>query len=159
MRNANSRSIWLTLTDAFPHPYTEGDAEAWIARMEKAEELPTSFAVRVEGEPVGGIGFSRREKAESRLTASVGCWIGEAYWGRGLATDALRQVVRYAFNRFDFERLEAMVIEGNRASCRVLEKNGFALEGRLRRSIVKAGEVRDSWIYSRLRGREDTSAA
>jgi RimJ/RimL family protein N-acetyltransferase len=102
---------------------------------------------------VGGVGFGRREDPQRRLTAVIGYWVGESYWGRGIATDALRCAAGYALERFDFERLEATVFDHNLASCRVLEKAGFALEGRLRRSVVKDGAVRDSFLYARVRDR------
>ena len=151
--HANNRVIWLNLTDDFPHPYTETDASAWIL-LQAGIDPPQNLAVVVDGAPVGGVGFGRREDAQRRLTAAVGYWIGEEYWGRGIATDALRRLAEYAFNRFDFERLEATVFDENPASCRVLEKAGFVLEGQLRRSIVKDQRVRDSFLYARIRDRE-----
>ncbi len=118
--------------------------------MKEQGELPQNLAIVFEGGPVGGVGFKRQNDL-NRLTAETGYWVGEAYWGRGLATEALRLATAYAFDRFDFERVQACVLEGNPASRRVVEKAGFALEGRLRRNAVKDGEVMDSWVYARLR--------
>ena len=87
----------------------------------------------------------------NRIGAEIGYWIGEPYWGRGIATAALDEASRRAFAGFAFEQLQAMVFEWNGTSMRVLEKAGYHREGRLRRSVVKDGRVIDSVIYARLR--------
>ncbi len=75
----------------------------------------------------------------------------EPFWGRGLATTAVRRMTAYAFEQFGLERLQATVFEGNPASARVLEKCGYLLEGRLRRNVIKDGRILDSLLYARLR--------
>jgi RimJ/RimL family protein N-acetyltransferase len=87
----------------------------------------------------------------SRFTAELGYWLGEAYWRRGITTAAVRAVVQHGFDMLPLHRVEAYVYATNPASARVLEKAGFAFEGRLRRSVVKAGQVLDSLLYARLR--------
>jgi RimJ/RimL family protein N-acetyltransferase len=82
--------------------------------------------------------------------AEVGYWIGQAHWGKGIATEALRCLSRYAFETFDLVRLQAPVFEWNRASARVAEKAGYKLEGRLRESVFKNGRVADSFMYALL---------
>jgi RimJ/RimL family protein N-acetyltransferase len=151
VRYANNRRIWLNLTDRFPHPYTRTDAEAWIARCAAQAGQATHLAIDVDGVSVGGVGFDRGRDVY-RLTADIGYWLAEPFWGRGLATVALRAATTHAFARFDLERLQAAVFEWNPASVRVLEKAGYGFEGRLRRSITKDGRVGDTLLYARLRG-------
>jgi len=81
----------------------------------------------------------------------VGYWLGEPYWGKGIATSAVRALVDYAFKTFDLVRLEAVVFEWNPASMRVLEKTGFTLESRMRKSVTKDGQTIDSFKYVLIR--------
>ncbi len=134
----------------FPHPYTRADAEDWIRRVESEGEPPRCFAIVLDGQPVGGIGFGPLEDV-NRRTAEVGYWLGETYWGRGIATEALRLVSDYAFSSFELDRLQAGVFEWNAASCRVLEKAGYAFEVRIHKSIFKDGQLIDGFLYARLR--------
>jgi ribosomal-protein-alanine N-acetyltransferase len=54
------------------------------------------------------------------------------YWNQGYATEITKHLVKYSFEFLDVERIEALVLQINSASCRVLEKSGFMLEGVLR---------------------------
>jgi len=131
-----------------PHPYTLADAEIYVReRVENPEKL--MFCIEVEGEAVGGIGLHPGQDV-NRLTAELGYWLGEAYWGRGIATAAVRAVVRHGFDTLPLNRIEAYVYANNPASARELEKAGFEYEGRLRRSVIKDGQVLDSLLYARL---------
>jgi RimJ/RimL family protein N-acetyltransferase len=148
---ANDLRVWRGLEDRFPHPYTRRDAEAWIAHCRAAGEPHTQFAIEEEGVVVGGIGFTRLEDVH-RLTAKIGYWLSPPWWGRGLATRALREATRHAFERFDLVRLQATVFDWNAPSARVLEKAGYLLEARLRSAVVKEGRICDALLYARLRG-------
>ena len=111
----------------------------------------TAFAVTVDDLPVGSIGAVLGADVE-RCSAEVGYWLGESYWGRGIATRALVGSTRYAFAAYEVERLFAVSLAANTASCRVLEKAGYRLEGRMRGSAVKDGVVQDQLLYDSLRG-------
>lgn len=148
-RHANDAAVWRNLRDLFPHPYTREDAEAWIARSAERDP-PREFAIEVDGEAAGGIGLMPREDVHRR-TAEIGYWVARPWWGRGIATAAVRAVSGYAFQTFDLVRLEAFVFEWNPASRRVLEKAGYVLEGRLRRSVTKEGSTMDSFLYALVR--------
>jgi ribosomal-protein-alanine N-acetyltransferase len=150
VRYANNRQVWLNLKDRFPHPYTEADARAWFAHCDARTGEPTSFAIDWHGEAIGGAGLEPLADVY-RLTATVGYWLGEPFWGRGFATQAVRALTAYAFSTFDLHRLEATVFDWNQASARVLEKAGYALEGRLRHSIIKDNRIADTLLYARLR--------
>jgi [ribosomal protein S5]-alanine N-acetyltransferase len=150
IRYANNRRIWLNLRNIFPHPYTLADAERWIAMCESNQERTTSFAIELHDEAVGGISYRLLEDVNCN-TAVIGYWLGEPFWGRGIATVALKQATADAFRNFPLERIEATVFEWNPASARVLEKAGYVLEGRLRHSIFKDGRVADSLLYARIR--------
>jgi len=148
-RAANDRNVWRNLTDAFPHPYTDIDAELWIAMVRKMA-TPTHWAVEVAGEAVGGIGFEVGEGVYVKC-GRFGYWLGRSYWGRGIMTAAVRATSDYVLAHFDVARLESAVFAWNPASMRVLEKSGFVREGVLRQSVFKDGELIDAVLYARVR--------
>ncbi len=146
---ANNRNVSINLRDAFPYPYTWEHAEAWV-RFTSRQQPETNFAIATEAEAIGGIGFRLGDDVFSG-TAEVGYWLGEPFWGKGIATRALRAATDYAFAAFDLARIEAHVYEWNPASARVLEKAGYLLEGRLRKSVTKNGKTIDRLLYARVR--------
>ena len=145
-RHANNRSIWLNLRDAFPHPYAKKDARAFLTAV--ADRTPeTMFAIAVDGEAVGGIGFVLHPDVE-RVSAEIGYWLAEPFWGRGIVTQALAAVTAYAIKAHGLTRIYAVPFAWNAASCRVLEKAGYVLEGRLRKSAIKDGKLTDQLQYA-----------
>lgn len=149
VRHANDREVWRNLRDRFPHPYTPGDAEVWLTWV--AQQTPaTHWAIEVEGEAAGGIGFTIGEDVHARV-AEIGYWLGKRHWGRGIGTEALRAVTAHAFGAHDLLRMEAHAFGWNAASHRVLDKAGYVREACLRQAVVKDGEVTDLMIYAVLR--------
>lgn len=145
-RHADDRDVWLNLRDAFPHPYTEADAERFIrGAMQRRPE--TYFAIEVDGEAAGGIGYGIHPDVE-RVSAEIGYWLGRLFWGRGVMTEALRAVTLYAVETHGLTRVYALPYEWNTASFRVLEKAGYVCECRTRRSAIKDGKVIDQLLYA-----------
>jgi ribosomal-protein-alanine N-acetyltransferase len=146
VEHANNRQIWINLRDRFPHPYTRANGQAFIrdSRMMRPE---TFFAIAVNHAAVGGIGFVPQADVD-RMSAEVGYWLGEAFWGKGIVTEALVAVTRYAIDEHGLTRLFALPFAHNTASCRVLEKAGYVLEARLRKSAIKEGQVIDQCQYA-----------
>ena len=150
VRYANNRNIWRNLRDAFPHPYTEADGERFIA-MTMAPDFKNLFwAIVVENEACGGIGIHPFDDVYCH-TAEVGYWLGEPFWGHGIASQALKAVTEYAFTHLDLMRIQAGIFEWNPASARVLEKAGYELEGRKRLHVTKDGRIMDEIMYVRLK--------
>lgn len=148
VRHANSLAIASKLRDRFPHPYTEGSAEAWLTFV--ATQNPrTSFAISDDTGVIGGIGLELRTDIYRR-SAELGYWLGETYWGRGIMTESVRAISDWGFESLDLARVFAGVMETNRASCRVLEKAGFTMEGVLRKAIFKGDRLLDEHIYARV---------
>jgi ribosomal-protein-alanine N-acetyltransferase len=144
--SANNRKIWMNLRDAFPFPYTPRDAREFIrAVRQRAPE--TTFAIVVDERAVGSIGFVLHSDVE-RVSAEIGYWIAEPCWGRGIVTEALSAVTRYAMESHGLTRIFAVPFAWNTPSCRVLEKAGYVLEGRLRQSAIKDGQLTDQLQYA-----------
>jgi RimJ/RimL family protein N-acetyltransferase len=149
VEHANNRKVWLNLRDRFPHPYTARDARAYLKSVLGARP-ETNFAITVEDAAVGGIAFHVQSDVE-RVGAEIGYWLGERYWGRGIATAAVRAVTEHALAAHGLLRVFALPFANNRASARVLEKAGFTLEGVLRSSAIKDERVLDQLLYARIR--------
>ena len=146
--HANNRNVWINLRDRFPHPYTVADARGWLQSV--AEARPeTNFAIEVDNLAVGGIGFCVQDDVSFR-SAEIGYWLGEEFWGRGICTEALVAVSRFALASHDLCRLYAHVFEWNSRSARVLEKAGYVFEGRLRKSVTKDGRTIDQLMYAMI---------
>jgi RimJ/RimL family protein N-acetyltransferase len=147
--HANNRKVWINLRDRFPHPYREEHARQFIEAMLQSAR-PTGWAIDVDGAAVGGIGLQMQDDVE-RVSAEIGYWLGERFWGRGIATEAVRSVTAHAFQEFDLTRIFALPFADNPASIRVLEKAGYVLEGRMPRSAVKDGIIRDQLLFGAYR--------
>lgn len=146
----NNKNILDNLRDGLSYPYTERNAEEYIASMLSADENKTfAFAITVDGRAIGSIGVFRQENIHFR-TAELGYYISEQFWGKGICTDAVKQVCAHVFEHSDIIRIYAEPFAHNTASCRVLEKAGFQFEGVLRKNAVKNGKVIDMKLYSVL---------
>lgn len=146
VEHANDRRVWINVRDRFPHPYTRRDGQRFI-RAARRMEPETMFAIAVKGRAVGGIGVVLQQDVE-RISAEIGYWLGAAYWNRGIGTEAVREFTQYALKKYQLTRVFAVVFAYNAASCRLLEKAGYELEGRLRRSVVKGGQIVDQLQYA-----------
>ncbi len=142
--HADDREIWRNLRDRFPHPYTREDAERWVQSHDPED---AQFAIVVDGQAAGAIGLLPGVDVH-RKTAEIGFWLGRRYWGRGIVTEAVRAVTALAFTRYGLSRVYAMVYDWNPASARVLEKNGYRLEGRQRKNALKDGQQIDTLLYA-----------
>jgi RimJ/RimL family protein N-acetyltransferase len=143
---ANNRKIWINLRDAFPHPYTIHDAREFI-RSIRSRSPETTFAIAVGDEAIGSIGFVLHRDVE-RVSAEIGYWLAEPFWGRGITAEALAAVTKLAVQQHGLTRIFAVPFAWNAASCRVLEKAGYVLEGRLRNSAIKDGRLTDQMQYA-----------
>ena len=151
-KHANNYNVWINLRNSFPHPYTLQDAQNWIL-LANATQPITNFALEVNGEAAGGIGLIIQPDIYCK-GAEVGYWLSEKYWNRGIATEALKAITAFGFDHLQLERIYAGVFEWNSKSARVLEKAGYQFEGRLCKSVLKAGNLIDSLLYARVKPTE-----
>lgn len=148
----SNKKIQDNLRDGLPYPYTEQDGADFISAMLAADENNTfAFAITVDDKAVGSIGVFRQDNIH-RQTAELGYYVAEEYWGRGIMTEAVKQICKYVFDNSDIIRIYAEPFAYNAASCRVLEKAGFQYEGTLRSNAVKNGRVIDMRMYALLKG-------
>lgn len=145
-RHANNRNVSIHLRDRFPFPYELEHAKTFLGWLAN-QPSPTVWAIEVDGEAVGGIGIELHSDIE-RVSAEIGYWLGEAVWGRGIVTEALRAVTAEAFTRYELTRIYAVPFADHQASIRVLEKAGYVKEGVMRQSAIKDGRIRDQALYA-----------
>ncbi len=143
---ANNKKIFNNLTDAFPHPFTNDSATKFFAWANE-HDPPLILAITLDDKPVGSIGLHPL-KDVFRLNCELGYWVAEPYWGKGFATEAVRQMTRYAHDNFHFKRLFARPYGSNIASQKVLEKAGFKREAYIEQNIIKNNQLEDELIYA-----------
>jgi [ribosomal protein S5]-alanine N-acetyltransferase len=144
----NNRKIWLNVRDRFPHPYTVMDAMQWI-QIQSERKPVEHFCIEYQGKVAGSIGVLPKDDVY-RKTTEIGYFVGETFWGKGIATKAVASMVEYIEKQFDVVRIFAEVFEHNKASMSVLRKNGFYLESIRKRSVIKDGVIMDDHVWVRL---------
>ena len=126
------------------------DIVAW-ARELAGLDRGLRWSIRREGQAdlIGTVGFNLLE-FERGKRGEIAYDLARAEWGRGVMSAILPHVLAFGYENLGLRRLEAMVTVGNRASCRLLERHGFALEGTLRDYAFWKGRFWDQLIYARL---------
>ncbi|CAN6439723.1 unnamed protein product [Victoria cruziana] len=111
---------------------------------------PWARAICLDGRPVGQLTFKQGADVE-RCRGEIGYAVAHRHWGKGVATRALKLAVSDIFREFpEIKRIDAVAVDSNVGSLRVLEKGGFAREGLLRKYRLKEGETLDMFVYSIL---------
>jgi RimJ/RimL family protein N-acetyltransferase len=144
---ANNRKVWNSIRNEFPSPYTVMDALAWIKHAN--EEKPVAnFAIEIGNVVAGNISCIWHKDVYAK-TVELGYFIGENYWGKGIATAAVAIMLEAIKKNKEIVRIEAKTFGSNGASARVLEKNNFVLEGIRKNAIFKNGVIADEqiWVY------------
>ena len=149
MRHANNVKIAANLRDQFPHPYTRRDAIDFLDYAH-TQQPECSFAMEFGDEAMGGVGFLLGRDI-ARMSAEMGYWLSEEYWGRGITTRVVTAMSEWALDNYNLTRVFAQAFAHNAASIRVLEKAGFEREGVMRRSAIKNGVVLDQVLFAKVR--------
>lgn len=145
---ANNRNIWNNLRDHIPFPYDEKDAEFFI-NLTKGERPRQNFGIEFDRILCGVIGLVLQDDVYKK-SAEIGYWLGEPFWGKGIATVAVQLITEYGFNELNLIRIHTGVFEYNLASMKVLENNGYQKEGIFKKAIFKNGKIYDEHRYYKL---------
>lgn len=143
---ANNHAIAVNLRDAFPYPYTIEDAVTYLDLATNGV-LGYVFGIYDDDTFIGCCSLIPQNDVY-RINAEIGYWIGEPYWGKGFATDAVRLAVKFAFEELNLLRVYANIYEYNIGSMRVLEKAGFKKDAIIKSSVIKEGKIIDEHLYS-----------
>jgi RimJ/RimL family protein N-acetyltransferase len=147
---ADNKKIADNIRDGLPNPYSVKDAQHWLNLILPENNPPRFFAVTTGNQVVGSIGIVTKSNIYRR-NFEIGFFVSENFWGKGIATKAIKAVISYAFRNFDIVRIYAESFSDNIGSRRALEKAGLKLEATLKKSIIKNEIIKDSCIYSILR--------
>ena len=149
--HADNPAVARNLFDGFPQPYTPEAATAWATHEANSGAFGRVWAIVVDGGLVGCIGLAQ-ETGWLRCNAEIGYWIGEAYWRRGIGSDAVRQVTDWTFAAVpEITRIHAPIFSWNEGSQAVVRKCGYVREALLRQSAIKDGEVIDRVLWATYR--------
>ena len=141
---ANNWNIAKYLSDSFPHPYSIEDANNFIEMATKDDPIHI-FTVDIGGKASGGVGLHFKS-GEMRKNMELGYWLAEPFWGNGIISSAIPQVVKFGFEHYDITRIFARSYGNNIGSQRVLEKAGFTFEAKFEKTIFKGGEFVDEFF-------------
>jgi len=150
-KHANDKSVSRNLA-SLPHPYTKKDASFWIGKQVKLQRQKNPenmvFAIEINGETVGSIGLHKIKRGHK---AELGYWLGREFWGGGIMTEAVKSMVNFGFKNLKLRRIYAGVFLFNKGSVRVLEKNGFKLEGISKKEVKKDEKFIDAYIFAKVK--------
>ena len=153
-KNINNKKIYR-YTLNIPYPYTINHARSWIKENLKQQKKKTpeqiNWAIVIHNKVVGGIGFAKLYQQNQHHKAELGYWLSQIHWGKGITSKALKMVVAYGFKKLKFKRIYTSVVKPNKASAKVLKKNGFKIEGICKKSILKDGIYHDELIFAKLK--------
>lgn len=148
---ANNIKIANNLRNVFLYPYTIENAEKYINDCASNDETrQCKRAIVVDGQAVGGIGAFIKDDVYCK-SCEIGYWLGEPFWNRGIISEAIKQICDLVFEKYDVVRIFAEPYAYNVGSRKALEKSGFQLEGILKKSVLKNGEIFDSCIYALIK--------
>ena len=150
-RHADDAGVAANLFDGFLHPYPMAAAEAWCGHEANSGRFGYVWAIEVDGQAIGSIGLVP-DTGWLRCNAETGYWIGRDYWRRGIASDALRQVVDWGFAALpELTRVTAHIFASNEGSQAVARKCGYVRESLMPRSAIKDGRVIDRVVWATYR--------
>lgn len=139
------------LSNRLPYPYTEENADWWLNMVSEKEGKNGIFrSVRVDGEIVGNITVEQKEDVFVK-DAELGYLLLPDMWSKGIMSEAVRRICEIAFKELDIVRITGQVYELNAASRRILEKNGFELEGILKKAVFKEGKIWNLCVYGKTK--------
>ena len=139
-----SKSLWEV-----PYPYTLENAMSFIdsSRRELRSLKSVNFAILYKGnpEPGGLVGIIGLKNIDiDNMKANLGYWIGESFWGNGIASESVELVINYAFSVLRLEEVYAYVYSQNKPSIRVLEKNGMTRVSEINEYSKKLGRYQNT---------------
>lgn len=147
---ANNPKIAANLRDIFPSPYTIHDARHWIEHNIKFNP-PQNFAIEYHGQLVGSVGCEIG-KNELRTNMEILFWVGEPYWGKGIAKEAVQMFTEYVLGHFpEIKRIYSQVYDLNIPAMKVLENAGYEPEAILRHAYIKNGAIGDLFQFVIIR--------
>lgn len=138
-------------TRTMPHPYFEEDAIAWMNMANEGFKAKNNymFAIRFKDTQafMGGIGLTL-DVANNR--AELGYWLAEEFWNKGFTTEAVHTILKFGFEQLKLNKVVAVYLTTNKASGKVIIKNGMVKEALFKDHDVKRGSTVENYSYVSL---------
>jgi len=145
--SVGSVGVWLPWCHA---GYGDAEADAWITHcaqgLRSGEHFVFAAFDAVANQFLGAAGLNQRNREHNFM--NLGYWVRTSQKGNGVAVRAVRLVSRFGFEQVGLTRIEIVTALDNRASRRVAEKSGAALEGIARNRLVDRGNPIDAALYA-----------
>jgi RimJ/RimL family protein N-acetyltransferase len=150
--HADDPAVAYNLFDGFPQPYTLADAERWCGDMHREKAFAFVFGIAPERDEVAGCISVTPQEGLFACSAVLGYWLGQAYWRRGITSEALTLVTAWAWGALPgITRLWMPIYARNLSSQAVARRAGYALEGRMPLAIRKSGQAIDAAMFGCIR--------
>ncbi|NTW27666.1 MAG: GNAT family N-acetyltransferase [Candidatus Moranbacteria bacterium] len=135
-----------------PFPYGLQDANFWLNKiLKRAKDDRVAdfvFAIEVNGKVVGAIGI---HNIQHEHKGELGYWLAESQWGKGIVSEAVEKVTKFAFKELGIRRVYARVYPSNNASMRVLGKCDYKFEGIEKKGALKNKKYIDTHVYAKVK--------
>ncbi|WP_347861816.1 GNAT family N-acetyltransferase [Salimicrobium sp. PL1-032A] len=135
-----------------PHPYTVEDAKAWISThaegIEKGSFYPLAMIDKKSKELTGTMTLRVNGKHRN---GELAYWVGQPFWGKGLASEAAQRITDFAFDDLGLERIWGRALSDNEPSQKVMKNVGLLYEGVMRHEVLHDGEFKDTYMYGMIR--------
>lgn len=139
------------LPDNLSFPGAGEGVQWWLEKVLKHDEKYAIFRkIVLDGELAGHISVEKKADIFKK-DAELEYFLDEPFWSQGIMTQAVSQVCDRAFSCLDILRISASVFSANMASRKVLEKNGFLLEGICKNAVFKKDQLYDLYLYGKLK--------
>ncbi len=139
------------LSNRLPNPYTQDSADWWLNMVLNSDGKDGLFrAIVMDGEIIGNISVEKKSDVYEK-DCELGYMLLNEYSGKGIMTQAVKQICELAFGLLDVIRISGLVYEPNIASSKILEKNNFTLEGVLKNAVIKNNTIHNLKIYGKLK--------
>ena len=143
---ANNPRIAKNMTDGFPYPYTREAGKKFIGHTMESSP-PKILAIDIEGKFSGAVGLHAQSDVLAK-NFELGYWLAEPFWGNGIVTEAVKEMIDYGFKHWNVNRIYARPYGPNLGSRKVLEKAGFEKQGAFRDAVFKNGVYLDLMEYA-----------
>jgi [ribosomal protein S5]-alanine N-acetyltransferase len=133
-------------------PKSIEEEREWIlnTRQRRKNNIEWNYAIISNGKLVGAIGIKINQ--HRKYAGEIGYFVDENYWGKGIASQAVKLVEKEGFKKLKLSRIEILMQPANKASEKVAIKNNYKKEGLMKKTIKsRSGEMKDAYLYAKVK--------
>lgn len=151
MKNDNTSKF----ISSAPYPYTIDSAAAFLKYIEKTESNDSIYEYGIfSREDDSFIGMIALENIDTyHKKCEIGYWLSEKYFRKGIASEACKLLIKFAFSKLEMNKITAFAIKENAPSISLLIRLGFEIEGLLRDDVINRGQFADRYALGLLKSK------